>query len=254
MKRVFKISDIIFEIEYKYRLANELLKEYLYEGETQPTEFISITDSDIEFEKQHAETFEPAVLEMGAILRKYAEICITKHKGLIFHASAIKYNDGAYLFTAHSGTGKSTHTSLLKELLGDKVEFINDDKPTLKFTDNGVIVYGNPWCGKHLRGNNLSAPLKAIIKIERGENNKVESISPNNMLPTLFEQSYKSNKSENAGMLLEYFFTLLNGVKLYKLTCNKDISAAKLSFSEILSKWGYYENKKRFYFKRKYDG
>ena len=75
MKRVFKISDIIFEIEYKYRLANELLKEYLYEGETQPTEFISITDSDIEFEKQHAETFEPAVLEMGAILRKYAEIC-----------------------------------------------------------------------------------------------------------------------------------------------------------------------------------
>ena len=243
MKKVFKVSGIIFEIEYNYKLADVIFEPYTYNGSENVEEFITVTKEDKAYELSVSETSEPAIIEVGCILRKYAEICFTKHSALVFHASAIKYNGGAYLFTATSGTGKSTHTLLLKELLKDKVEFINDDKPTIKFDSSGEItVYGNPWCGKHMRGGNISAPLKGIIKLERGKENSVTKVSELEMLPILFEQSYKSKNLNNSAILLDYFTKLLKGVKLYKLTCNKDISAAECTFNNILSKWGFYEN------------
>ncbi len=237
MKKVFKVSGIILEIEYNYKLTDVIFEPYVYTGSDAVNEYISITEEDKAYELTLAETNEPAIIETSCILRKYAEICYAKYDALVFHASAIKYNGGAYLFTATSGTGKSTHTLLLKELLGDKVEFINDDKPTIKFEKTGeIVVYGNPWCGKHLRGNNISAPLKGIIKLERGRDNCVVEVSEVEMLPMLFAQSYKSKDLNNSGLLLEYFSKLLKGAKLYKLTCNKDISAAECSFNNILSK------------------
>ena len=237
MKRVFKISDIIFEIEYNYKLTDVIFEPYIYNGDEEIAEYISVTKEDKEYELTLAETQEPAIIETSCILRRYAEICLTKYNTLVFHASAVKYNGGAYLFTAKSGTGKSTHTLLLKELLGDKLEFINDDKPTIKFCDNGeIIVYGNPWCGKHMRGGNISAPLKGIIKVERGKDNSVSELSELEGLPILFEQSYKPKNAELSGVLLDYYFKLLKGAKLYKLTCNKDISSAKCTFENILSK------------------
>ncbi len=237
MKNLYKISSVIFEIEYNYKLSFVILEPYLYTGSESPSEFISVTPEDIEYELSVAETSEPAIIETGCILRKYAEICLTKYNSLIFHASAIKYNDGAYLFTAKSGTGKSTHTSLLKQLLGDKIEFINDDKPTVKFEKNGdIIVYGNPWCGKHLRGRNISAKLKGIIKLERGDENSITPISEVEMLPVLFEQSYKPKNLNDNAVLLDYFFKMLKGAKLYKLVCNKDISSAECTYKNVLSK------------------
>lgn len=60
------------------------------------------------------------------------------------HSSAIKYNDKCYLFSADSGVGKSTHTSLWHKVYGDKVQIINDDKPIIRLENNKLIVYGSP--------------------------------------------------------------------------------------------------------------
>ncbi len=243
MRKVFKVSGIIFEIEYFYKLTDVIFEPYTYNGNEQVQEFISITEEDKTYELSISETTEPAIIETGCILRKYAEICLTKYDALVFHASSVKYNGGAYLFTASSGTGKSTHVTLLKELLGDKIEFINDDKPTIKFEKNGeIIVYGNPWCGKHMRGSNISAPLKGIIKLERGEENFVCEISKMEMLSVLYGQSYIPKNKKDAELLFDYYTKILKSTKLYKLTCNKDISAAECTFKNILSKWGFYEN------------
>ena len=80
--------------------------------------------------------------------------------------------DGAaYLFTAPSGTGKSTHTRLWREVFGDRVWMINDDKPMLRISENLVTAYGTPWNGKHHISRNASAPLKAIVQLNRGKEN-----------------------------------------------------------------------------------
>ena len=50
---------------------------------------------------------------------------------------------------------------------------INDDKPLLRFTDDGVIVHGTPWDGKHHLSTKCSAPLKAIVELSRSEVNHI---------------------------------------------------------------------------------
>ena len=66
------------------------------------------------------------------------------------------------MFTAPSGTGKSTHARLWREAFGERVVMINDDKPLLLVRPEGVTVYGTPFRGKHGLGGDRSAPLRAI--------------------------------------------------------------------------------------------
>ncbi len=238
MKNVYKICDIVFEIEYNYKLIEELFKQYLYSGTEKVDECISITQEEFNYEKGLTSRIQPALIESSCILRKFAEICLSRYQTLLFHASAIKYDGGAYLFTAQSGTGKSTHARLLKEYLGDKIEYINDDKPTIKFDHEVPMVYGNPWCGKHMLGGNISAPLKAIVKVVRSEINSCIEISAEDMLKTLFEQVYKPKDVTLFPLILNYLSQINKSTKFYQLNCNKDLSSAECTYKNILCKRG----------------
>lgn len=85
---------------------------------------------------------------------------------LMLHGSALAFDGEGIIFSVKSGTGKSTHSRHWREVFGSRVRMIND-KPMLNI--NEMKVYGTPWNGKHRLGNNNSAPIKAIVKIERAE-------------------------------------------------------------------------------------
>ena len=85
----------------------------------------------------------------------------------------------AYLFSADSGVGKSTHSRLWQQVFGDqRVTIINDDKPALRLRDGVWYVYGTPWSGKYGLNHNLCYPLAGICFLERSKTNK---IVPNNV-------------------------------------------------------------------------
>ena len=128
---------------------------------------VSITQADIETERIKAAKQDEAegrgprqladsFLEITAVQRKIAEE-LFRHDTLVFHGSVVAVDGQAYLFTAKSGTGKSTHTRLWRELLGSRAVMVNDDKPFLRITENGVIAYGSPWNGKPGLGSNIAA-------------------------------------------------------------------------------------------------
>ena len=100
-------------------------------------------------------------LETLAVYRKIAEKMID-YDTILFHGSVIAVDGIGYLFTAKSGTGKSTHTRLWRELFGERAVMVNDDKPLIKVSENGIIVYGTPWDGKHRLSTNTFVPLKGI--------------------------------------------------------------------------------------------
>ena len=101
-------------------------------------------------------------LENSAIHAMLAEK-LTEYDVLLLHGSALCMDGEAVIFTAGSGTGKSTHSRMWRELFGDQVWMINDDKPLLRIGEESTLVFGSPWDGKqHLR-RNASAPLKAIV-------------------------------------------------------------------------------------------
>ncbi|MFR9651841.1 MAG: hypothetical protein SNG35_07455 [Rikenellaceae bacterium] len=95
------------------------------------------------------------------------------HNTLLLHASAILKDGCAHLFIGKSGTGKSTHSRMWQESFAD-AELLNDDHPIVRYHEGGeVIAYGSPWSGKRHCYRNLSAPLRAIVRIKRAEYNRL---------------------------------------------------------------------------------
>ena len=107
---------------------------------------------------------------------------------------------------------------------------VNDDKPLLKITDSGVIAYGTPYNGKHRLGTNTSVPLKAICILTRSADNHIEAITREQAYTILLQQVYRPADMLKMTKTLELVDRLADSVKLYKLDCNMDISAAKIAY------------------------
>ncbi len=96
---------------------------------------------------------------------------------LLMHASAIRHGKWGYAFTAKSGTGKSTHTSLWIENIPG-CDLINDDNPVIRIINGEAYIYGSPWSGKTPCYRNTKALLGAIVKIERAKENRITKLTP----------------------------------------------------------------------------
>jgi len=169
-------------------------------------------------------------LETLSLYRKIADKLIDSNI-ILFHGSCISLDGEAYLFTAKSGTGKSTHTRLWRELFGEKAVMVNDDKPLIEINENKVTVYGTPWNGKHRLGNNISVPLKAICILERAEKNTIKEVVPITEFPKILSQTYRTDNAEFMKKTLTLLDSMLKTVKVYRLGCNMDISAAEVSYN-----------------------
>ena len=160
------------------------------------------------------------------------KICakLLERETLLFHGSAIAVDGVAYLFTAKSGTGKSTHTALWRQVFKDRAVMINDDKPLLKLTSDGVLVCGTPWNGKHGLGCNKMVPLKAICILERAEQNTIHPVDAVEALPMLLQQSFRTGTPNGTVLLFDILDKLTKMVQLYRLGCNMDPQAAIVAY------------------------
>lgn len=144
---------------------------------------------------------------------------------LLIHGSALCMDGQAYLFIAPSGTGKSTHSRLWREAFGDRVWMINDDKPLIRFADGKATVYGSPWDGKHHLSRNASAPLKAIVNLQRGQTNHIERISKRDAFLVLLRQRYSMKDDAGIRRIIDLQTSLLDTAPFYRLYCNMEKEA-----------------------------
>lgn len=233
-----KLADIVVGIE---PICSEM-KVYCREYITEETAdfWVKIEESDIEYERVRSKKeaqreglegveYSDAYLETLAVYRKIAEK-LPLYNTFLFHGSAIAVDDVGYLFTAKSGTGKSTHTKLWREYFGERAVMVNDDKPLLKVTEDGVRIYGTPWDGKHKLSSNLSVPLKAVCILERDVNNHIDEINAGEVYQMLLQQSYRPLDKVAVVQTLKLLDALKLHVKFYKLGCNMDPEAAKVAY------------------------
>lgn len=153
------------------------------------------------------------------------------HDGMLLHSSAIMMDGKAYLFSARSGTGKSTHTKLWQELYGeDKAVNFNDDKPAIRVIDGKVYACGTPFSGKTDINLNVIVPLKAICFIERSEQNSIRKIPKIQAIPLIINQTIFKNESEEIRQkVYDVISKVLAEIPVYILSCNISTNAAKLA-------------------------
>ncbi len=235
---VVKLADANIEIRPMYNYIRQYCKDYIIDD--QPVLVVEACQADIDFERQKSEEediregnpirqFPDAYLETLAVYRKIAE-ALLDYGVLLVHGSCIAVDGEAYLFTAKSGTGKSTHTRLWREYFGDRAVMVNDDKPLLKVTENGVIAYGTPWDGKHHLNVNIAVPLKTICLLERGAENEIIAVKPKDSFAVLLQQVYRPAKYDAMQKMLDILEVMLTTTKSYRLRCNMEPEAANISY------------------------
>lgn len=235
------IAGYCFQIQSLFESTKEYCKRYWTEGK--PHDQIAIQPSDLVFEQKMLEQeaveegirirkFQDPFLERTAIQRAVAEYLFDRDI-LMLHGSTVAVDGRGYLFTAKCGTGKSTHTRLWCQAFQNRAVMVNDDKPFLKVTDDGAWVCGSPWSGKHGLDTNVTVPLAGICILERGLENRIEPCKPPAALPMLLHQSYCPLDSAKATAWEALVNKLAEKVPLWKMQCNKDISAAQTAYEAM---------------------
>ena len=236
-----KLAGHVIGVSVMYESTRSFLKDYLADEE--PEFSVSVVPEDIQKEREKSERealkeghevyrHSDAYLETLALYRKIAD-GLSSYDVLLFHGSASAMDHEAYIFTAKSGTGKSTHTRLWRKAFGEKVFMVNDDKPLLKITEDGVYVCGTPWNGKHRMSTNTEVKLKRLCILERAAENHIEKVEGEALrkaYPLIVQQTYRSSDPAAMMKTMSLIDELIQKVPVYRLGCNMDPEAAYVAY------------------------
>lgn len=235
------IAGTAAEIRSRFGSTREYFRQYLTD-ET-PELILEASDADLTNEQRlldeeadreglRRRAFTPPFLERAVFQRKLA-LALLPRGILLLHGSTIAVDGKACLFTAKTGTGKSTHTRFWRELFGDRTVTVNDDRAFLILGGTEVIACGSPWSGKHGLHANIRVPLSGICILERGSENRIAPLNPEEALPLLLREMFLPEDG-CAAALAEMTEQLTSRVPLWRMACTKDISAARMAAEVML--------------------
>lgn len=203
-----------------------------YSGEKMQNGFSNANRSGSSVRIEFAESYRGKIsaknaLEESGIFRMLAE-----HGGVVLHSSYIITQRGeALLFSAPSGTGKSTQAELWRSYAGAKV--INGDRALIK-AENGVTANGILFSGTSGISENVTAPLRAIVLLRQSEKNEIRSVSGKEAFMRLLLQcSYYPDEEENLRLVTGILAEIISAVPVYDFGCVPDESAVS-ALSEVL--------------------
>ena len=238
MKLNYCFANHIFEIETAFPYFHDFAKEYLTEEKPEFT--LKTTKEEVEEWKSSHKDCDGFNLDYIETLVLHAKIAsvLSLFDAFILHGSTIYVDEpkNAFVFTAPSGTGKSTHVSILRKVYGNRINIINDDKPFLSYNskDNTFDVFGSPWNGKERLSNNISGSLKGIFVVKQAKTNKVSKLSPDEAVSKLITQLYMPKGMEESKHSLKALASLVKCIPIYILEVNMSEEAGNTSFEVML--------------------
>ena len=239
MEFTVRLADVNIRVVSLYDEVHELCRDYLTDGEPEFT--VTTCAADIDYEKEvnirealvegiPVVDYPDSYLETLAVYRKIVA-CLMDKGIMLMHGAVIAEGDKAWLFTAPSGTGKTTHINLwLENIPGSYV--VNGDKPLIRVCESPV-VYGTPWAGKEGLNKNVGVKLCGIVLLDRGVENEIQKVSFSQIMPVLIQQSYRPKDREGVQKSMSLLCELSKNVPLYHLHCNMLPDAAWTVYNAV---------------------
>ena len=225
---LIKIAGLVIDVKNKYPYFENMCRGFEGSGESAFT--VEVSDEVMKKAIEDNPQFPDGYLES---LEIYRIICrkILDYDAMLMHCAAISVDNEAYLFTAVSGTGKTTHINLWRKKFGDRYTVINGDKPILRIKDGKFYACGTPWMGKENYGSNMIVPVKAVCILERGEKNEIKEIAPHEAISTVITQTLRTTDMHEMEKMLALTDKLLSTTSFYRLRCNMEDEAADVSYN-----------------------
>ena len=241
-----KLADEAIEIHSIYDKVYDWCRDYLIPADASPENKLKIviTQEDLEKEDRLSQNmgrtknpdsfmvYHPAHLELFAVYRRICEE-LPFRSVMMMHGSAISTDGRGFMFTAPSGTGKTTRTMLWQKVYPQSV-IVNGDKPLIRVEDEGAYVYGTPWAGKESYNSNTSVRLQTVFLLERtneGEPDSIKRLSPYEAFPFVYRQIYLPEDPSVKEQVLNLLEKFINNVKIYRLRCAPTEEAIKMAMT-----------------------
>lgn len=230
---IYRIADLNVEVNPKFKICRKRLESYAVKSnESGKTDIaISVSDDEIRERLRLSDNLSEQGAEDVLILSKFCNAVLDGFYGFFFHSSCLELDGEGYVFSAVSGTGKSTHTALWRRHFGNRVTMINDDKPVIRKCDGKFYAYGTPWRGKADIGTNTKAPVKAVYILQRAEENTAVRVLPSQVMKQLLEATVIDVERSRMEKLLELLDEFFKKTPLFLLGCNMDESAVMTAYN-----------------------
>lgn len=161
---------------------------------------------------------------------------LLKFGGFMLHSSAVEVDGKAYLFSAPSGTGKSTHVSQWLKLFGNRARVINDDKPAIRFVNGEAYACGTPWSGKSDLNINTGVPIQGICVLERSAVNFIEPLDEGTAVYSILNQTLRPKTTDYMDSLLTLLDKVIVTVPVWRMGCNISVEAAEIAYKAMSDK------------------
>ena len=213
------LGGYVFRITTVHKYFSLFAKEYITDGDYQ-YEIVDTESVLDEFSKDYPGE-DPKNIETLLVQKKVVDILL-KNNVVNFHGSSLYLDnkDNGYIFTAPSGTGKSTHVSRLKKHYGDRLTIINDDKPFISKEDDSYYIYGSPWSGKSHISSNTKARLRTIFVIYQSKSNKIEKLASKEAIKHLIRQIHIPKGIESTNLGLDFLINMIKDIDIYYMGLN----------------------------------
>ncbi|MCD7840813.1 MAG: hypothetical protein LUG46_09335 [Erysipelotrichaceae bacterium] len=232
-----KIADIPFEIENDNPYLRRVFHDYMTDMESLFT--ISVSEKEIDERINKAShPYDRNIAEANCIFFKLSDMLID-YDAFYFHGAVVSVDNEAYIFTADSGTGKTTHMKNWLETFGDRAFVVNGDKPIIRYMHDQFYACANPLRGKEGYGSNIDVPIKAICLLERSDENKIVKAELSEIINKLFYQLrlYATmiipKNEEGMNKLYDLIELLIQSVPFYKLQVNTNVESAIVAYEGI---------------------
>ena len=151
---------------------------------------------------------------LDSLIRILLSVLLVPRRGFLLHAATILRDGKTYVFTGHSGAGKSTIASL-----SPPGSVLTDEISLLRRSGDAWHGYGTPFWGEfRAEGNNTHAPVAGIYVIHQAREDWIEPMSSREavraMLPNVM---FFSREPEITGRLLQLLTEIVEQVPCYRL-------------------------------------
>lgn len=203
-----------------------------YSGEKMQNGFSNANRSGSSVRIEFAESYRGKISAKNALEESGIFRMLAKRGGVVLHSSYVLTKQGeALLFSAPSGTGKSTQAELWRKFAGAKV--INGDRALIK-AQNGVTANGIFFSGTSGICENVTAPIRAIVLLRQSFANELKKVSGKEAFMRLLPQcSYYPKEEENLKLVTGILAEIISAVPIYDFGCVPEKSAVT-ALNEVL--------------------
>lgn len=155
------------------------------------------------------------------------EYMLTALGAVSLHSSFITHCGQAILFSAPSGTGKSTQAALWEQYA--HAEQINGDRSVIRCVDGVWTAFGFPFAGSSGIYKNKSAPIRAIVVLRQAKDNTIKRLGASEAFRLLYsETAIQRWNTQGHAAAVDLLIRLSAAVPVYRLCCTPDARAVAL--------------------------